>query len=143
MKTNIVHINTVSDRRGILSFLENGSPGSGIPFSYERVFWIYNVPEGAERGGHAHRTCSELFIAVHGSCDIELNDGITASVVHLSSPDKAVEIPAMMWCRLYNFSSDFVGLCFASLHYTPSGYIHDYNKYVQEVKCYTAEKAAK
>ena len=143
MKTNIVHINTVSDRRGILSFLENGSVGSGIPFRYERVFWIYNVPEGAERGGHAHRTCSDLFSAVHGSCDIELNDGITASVVHLSSPDKAVEIPAMMWCRLYNFSSDFVGLCFASQHYTPSGYIHDYNKYVQEVKCYTGEKAEK
>ena len=143
MKAKAIHIKTVTDQRGSLSFLENSVTGGEIPFRYKRVFWIYNVPEGAERGGHAHCTCSELFIAVHGTCDIELNDGVTTAVVHLCSPDKAVEIPAMTWCRLYNFSTDFVGLCLASQHYTSSGYIHDFERFVQEARSREAEKAAK
>lgn len=128
-----IKIKSAADERGTLSFLENTAEETGVPFRYERVFWIYNVPEGAERGKHAHRTCAEFFVALHGSCDIELNDGRKSAVVHLDKPDEGIVIPAMIWCRLYNFSQDFVGLCLASQHYTPEGYINDFSVFQREV----------
>lgn len=129
------------DARGALTFVQNGSMmlcASGVDdavpvgFDFERAFWIYDVPTGAERGGHAHRTCAELLVAVHGSFDLELNDGQDVTTIHLDRPDKAVLIRPMVWCRLYNFSTDFVGLCLASQEYLPQGYINSYDEFVAQ-----------
>lgn len=129
------------DARGALTFLQNGSMmlcASGVDdavpvgFDFERAFWIYDVPTGAERGGHAHRTCAELLVAVHGSFDLELNDGQDVTTIHLDRPDQAVLIRPMVWCRLYNFSTDFVGLCLASQEYLPQGYINSYDEFVAQ-----------
>lgn len=129
------------DARGALTFVQNGSMmlcASGVDdvvpvgFDFERAFWIYDVPTGAERGGHAHRTCAELLVAVHGSFDLELNDGQDVTTIHLDRPDQAVLIRPMVWCRLYNFSTDFVGLCLASQEYLPQGYINSYDEFVAQ-----------
>lgn len=129
------------DDRGALTFVQNDSmmlKPSGdedadcVGFDFERVFWIYDVPAGAERGGHAHRTCAELLVAVHGSFDLELNDGQHVTTVRLDRPDKAVLIRPMVWCRLYNFSPDFVGLCLASQEYLPQGYINAFEEFVAQ-----------
>lgn len=116
-----------------------------LPFMAKRVFWITHIPTGAERGGHAHRTCHEALVAVQGSCCITL---LSPSIKHnqeevvsnaspegttmafeqrdyeLSSPDVALHIPPMVWCRLHSFSPDCALLCFASEVYNESGYIN-------------------
>lgn len=116
----------VCDPRGSLSFIQDAE------FTVERVFWIYNVPEGSERGGHAHRTCSEILFAVHGSFDVDLFHGEKRVTVHLERPNEGVVIRPMVWCRLYNFSKDFVGLCLASQKYSPEGYINSFENFLTE-----------
>lgn len=134
----IFQLPTFADHRGTLTFLQNGemnlhadtSDGIDETFLFERAFWIYSVPAAAERGGHAHRTCAELLVALHGSFDLELSDGTDTRVVHLERPDMGVVIRPMVWCRLFNFSADFVGLCLASQAYLPEGYINSYEDFV-------------
>lgn len=122
-----------TDERGTLSFLQNGSLKiSDVSFEFQRAFWIYNVPANAERGNHAHRTCTELLIAIHGSFDLELSDGVDTRVIHLDSPSKAVLIRPMVWCRLCHFSSDFVGLCLATQPYIADGYINSYDEFLNK-----------
>lgn len=130
-----------TDERGSLAFVQNGTlmlrPIGGDAdecqgFDIERAFWIYDVPESAQRGGHAHRTCAELFVALHGSLDIELDDGHRTVTVRLDRPDRALLIRPMVWCRLHNFSHHFVGLCLASQPYLPQGYINSYENFVKE-----------
>lgn len=116
-----VELPEISDERGSLTFVQHPE------VEFKRAFWIYNVPEGAIRGEHAHETCYELVFAVHGSLDIELYDGKDRVVVHLDHPRKGVIIRPRVWCTLYNFSPDFVGLCLASQEYQPGGYINDIN----------------
>lgn len=114
-----------NDERGSLSFVETKD------FTFERAFWIYDVPENAERGGHAHRTCAELLVAVHGSFDLELNDGQNAINVHVDDPAKGVIIRPMVWCRLYNFTEGAVALCLASQEYIPEGYINSFEEFTK------------
>lgn len=120
----LVDLPHICDERGALSFVQQDN------FHFERAFWIYSVPEDAERGGHAHRTCTELLMAVHGSFDLELHDGSRSVVLHLSQPYKAAIIRPMVWCRLFNFSPDFVGLCLASQDYQPEGYINTFEEFI-------------
>lgn len=130
---------TFTDCRGALTFLQNGKlnlhadkpDGYDETFLFERAFWIYDVPASSERGGHAHRTCAELLVALHGSFDLELTDGQDTCTIHLERPDKGVLIRPMVWCRLFNFSPDFVGLCLASQEYLPEGYINSYSDFVR------------
>lgn len=122
----IIDLKQHSDARGSLTVVQNED------FKFERVFWIYNVPHGTERGGHAHRTCAELLVAVHGSFDLELHDGTRSITVHLDNPSQAVLIRPMVWCRLCNFSSDFVGLCLASQLYNPEGYVNSFEEFCKK-----------
>lgn len=128
-RCRIIDLPQYTDTRGTLSVLE----AQNTLFPYQRVFWIYGVPQSAQRGGHAHRTCQELLVAVSGSLDVELSDGIETLKFHLSEPSCGLLIPEYVWCRLHNFSTDFVGLCFASQAYDLQGYIHDYEDFVEEV----------
>lgn len=113
------------DLRGALTFVEN------IGWPVQRVFWIYDVPEEAERGGHAHRTCAELFVAVRGSVEVTLTDGVDTQTFILDTPTRGLHIRPTVWCRLAKFSSDFIGVCLASQDYLPDGYIHSYEEYLR------------
>lgn len=120
----LVELPAITDARGSLSFVQQPA------LDFKRVFWIYGVPEGSERGGHAHRTCHELIFAVAGSFDLELFDGVHRKSFHLDRPNLGVIIRPNVWCRLYNFSSDFVGLCLASQEYSAEGYVNTIDDFV-------------
>lgn len=114
-----------ADDRGQLTVAENSS----LPFEARRVFWLTGVPEAAERGGHAHSTCAEVLYAVSGAVKIDLSDGTRDLTVELSLPNRGIVIPPMVWCRLYDFSPNFVGLCFASETYRPEGYFRSWEEF--------------
>ena len=114
------------DRRGCLSIAEWGN---GIPFAIERVFWIYDVPEGAERGAHSHNECAEVVVPVSGAFDMTLDDGTMQATVHLDSPHMGVLIPAGVWCRLSGFAPGTVCVVLASHTFNAAGYVHDYATY--------------
>ena len=120
-KDRIVIIPSFCDSRGCLVVCEHEA--CELPFRPRRTFWITGVPEGQERGGHAHRTCSELVIAANGSVCIDLTDAEGTETYVLDSPDRGLIIPPMCWCRLYNFSKDCVCVCMASEPYDETGYI--------------------
>ena len=117
------------DKRGCLSIAEWGS---GIPFAIERVFWIYDVPEGEERGAHSHNECAEVVVPVCGAFDMTLDDGTTQATVHLDSPHTGILIPAGVWCRLSGFAAGTVCVVLASHPFNASGYVHDYATYKGE-----------
>ena len=118
------------DKRGSLSIAEAKKE---VPFVIERVFWIYDVPEGEERGAHSHRECAEVVVPVCGAFDMTVDDGITKATVHLDSPHTGILIPAGVWCQLSNFTGDARCVVMASHPYNASGYIHDYATYKGEV----------
>lgn len=118
------------DSRGCLSFAEGRKE---IPFVIERVFWIYDVPEGAERGAHSHRECAEVVVPVCGAFDMMVDDGVTRTTVHLDSPCRGILIPAGVWCRLENFAPGTICVVMASHPYNAAGYVHDYSEYQGQV----------
>ena len=117
------------DKRGCLSIAEWGN---GIPFAIERVFWIYDVPEGAERGAHSHNECAEVVVPVSGAFDMTLDDGAMQATVHLDSPHMGILIPAGVWCRLSGFAPGTVCVVLASHTFNAAGYVHDYTTYKDE-----------
>lgn len=119
----LLTFNEVIDERGTLCYLEEEH---NLPFRPERTFWITAVPSGAQRGGHAHRTCHEFLVAVCGSFIVECYNGASIEKYHLTSTTKAgLWIPANVWCVLHSFSSDAVCLVIASERYNPAGYINE------------------
>lgn len=124
-----VELPTHIDERGELVVAESRT----LPFEPRRVFWITRVPVNAERGGHAHRTCAEVLYALAGTVKIDLSDGRRKATVELSQSNCGVVIPPMVWCRLYDFSSDFVGLCFASETYHAEGYLREWDDFLKEL----------
>ena len=121
-----IRIPCVQDERGALAFAEAQRV---IPFAVERVFWIYDVPTEASRGGHAHWTCNELVVPVSGGFTVVLDDGQVRRQVRMERPDEGVLIPAGVWCELLDFAPGTVLLVMASQPYQPEGYVHDYNEY--------------
>ena len=138
----LIHLPVRTDKRGSLSFAESGGD---IPFSIERVFWIYDVPQGEERGAHSHNECSEVVIPIQGEFDMTVDDGITQQTVHMDSPHTGILIPPGIWCRLSNFAPGTICVVLASHPYNASGYTHDYQEYKEqliEVVPYTADMAS-
>lgn len=121
----------INDRRGNLSFIENLSH---IPFNIKRVYWIYDVPGGAMRGGHAYRKNEEFIVALSGSFDLILNDGKNETVIHLNRSYNGVYIPPMIWCSIGNFSTNSLALILASTDYDEDDYIKNFDLYVKEVE---------
>jgi hypothetical protein len=117
----------IPDRRGNLTPIE----GDGdIPFTIRRTYWIYDVPGGAARGGHAYRTLHEAFIALSGSFDLTIDDGRGSTVRQtLNRGYYGVYVPAMMWRRLSNFSTNAVCLILASQPYDEADYVRDYEQF--------------
>ncbi len=120
----------ISDDRGVLCISENGS----LPFDLKRVFWIYDISEGKTRGGHAHRSCEEVVIALRGSFDMYVDDGKSSKTIRMEHPTKGIYIRKDVWCELRNFAPGTICLVFASEPYNPEGYVNDYNEFLKLCK---------
>lgn len=125
----IIEIPKIIDARGNLSFIE----GNLIPFDIKRVYYLYDIPAGAERGGHAHIALESLIIAVSGSFDVIVKDGTHEKRFHLNRPYQGLYLCPMVWRELENFSSGAVGLIMASNNYDESDYYRDYSQYLNAV----------
>jgi|SRR5581483_5115912 hypothetical protein len=115
------------DRRGNLSFIEGGRH---IPFHIKRVFFLYDVPGGADRGGHALKKCHQFLIAMSGSFDVVLFDGREKQRIHLNRSYYGLYLPPMIWREMDNFSSGSVCLVLASENYTEKDYYRSYDGYL-------------
>jgi hypothetical protein len=125
----LVTLPRIQDARGNLSFVEGGRH---VEFPIQRAYWIYDVPGGEARGGHAHRTLDELLIALSGSFDVRLDDGARAEVVPLNRSYFGLLVPRMTWRRLENFSTNAVCLALASAPFDESGYVREHAHYLRE-----------
>ena len=121
-----VNLPKVSDSRGNLSFIESNIH---IPFDIKRVYYIYDVPGGSERGSHAHLKLHQFFIAMSGSFDVMLNDGFEQQTFHLNRSYYGLYVCPGIWRTLTNFSSGSVCMVLASLKYSEDDYIRDYNDF--------------
>ena len=129
---SIIEIPKITDSRGNLSFIENKSQ---VPFAIERVYYLYDIPGGAERGGHAHRQLHQLIIAISGSFDIVLRDGINTKKFNLNRPYLGLYICPMIWREINNFSSGSVCLALASRPYEEEDYYRKYNDFWAALNC--------
>lgn len=126
---NIEHITIpkIEDRRGNLSVIEKDL----IPFEIKRVYYLYDVPAGAERGGHAHKNLKQFLIPLSGSFDVVLHDGKSKSVINLNKPYEGLLIHNGIWRELKNFSSGAVCLVIASEVYIEDDYIRDFELFLK------------
>ena len=124
----IIDLPRINDPRGNLTFVEGQKH---IPFEIKRVFYLYDVPGGADRGGHALKTCDQFLIAMSGSFDVVLYDGREKQRVHLNRSYNGLHIPPMIWREMDNFSSGSVCLALASTAYDAKDYYRDYNEYLK------------
>lgn len=123
----IIELPKISEPRGNLTFIEGNNH---IPFDIRRVYYLYDVPGGAERGGHAHKALSQLIIAMSGSFDVILDEGGEKKRFHLNRSYQGLYVCPMMWRELDNFSSGSVCMVLASNIYEESDYYRDYNEYL-------------
>jgi dTDP-4-dehydrorhamnose 3,5-epimerase-like enzyme len=123
----IVELPRATDARGNMTYVDGGTH---IPFDIERVYYLYDVPGGAFRGGHAHRELEQIVIAASGSLDVVVDDGTHSERFFLSRSYYGLYVPRMVWRELDNFSSGSVCLVLASKHYDESDYHRDYDEYV-------------
>ncbi|PNQ73728.1 hypothetical protein C1T31_05175 [Hanstruepera neustonica] len=125
-EVRIIEIPKIEDVRGNLAVIEKNV----IPFEIKRVYYLYDVPSNAYRGGHAHIQQQEFLIALSGSFDVVLNDGEERTKVTLNKPNKGLLIPTGIWRELENFSSGSVCLVLASDIFEEEDYIRDYKKFL-------------
>ncbi len=123
----IVEFPVVADPRGNLTFIENSSH---IPFEIRRVYYLYDVPGGASRAGHAHKQLQQVLIAMSGSFDVELDDGHEKRKFHLNRSYYGLYISPMVWREIDNFSSGSVCMALASLPYDEADYFRDYDEFL-------------
>jgi dTDP-4-dehydrorhamnose 3,5-epimerase-like enzyme len=126
----IIDLPKISDNRGNLTFIESTKH---IPFDIARVYYLYDVPGGAERGGHAHKELHQLIIAMSGSFDVVLDDGKEKRRFHLNRSYYGLYVCPMMWRELDNFSSGSVCMVLASNYYDESDYYRDYQDFLKDI----------
>ncbi len=134
MKKSTVYDCSVIELPKIHNRAGNISPVHGsenIPFDIKRVYYLYDVPGGEERGGHAHKDLQQFIIAASGSFDVTIDDGSTKRTVHLCRPYIALHIIPGIWRELTNFSSGSICLVLASEKYDEKDYLRNYNKFVK------------
>jgi len=125
-KCRLIELPKIADPRGNLTFIEGTRH---IPFEIRRVYYLYDVPGGAERGGHAHKELSQLIIAMSGSFDVVLNDGSQTKRFHLNRSYYGLYVCPMMWRELDNFSSGSVCMVLASNLYDEADYYRDFEQF--------------
>lgn len=127
----IINVPKISDPRGNLSFFENDSQ---LPFKIRRSYWIYDVPGGESRGGHAFKTSEEFIVALSGSFDVVLDDGSEKKTYTLSRSYYGLYVPRMCWREMVNFSTNSLALIVASTDYSEDDYIRDYGEFIKTLK---------
>ena len=127
-KPQIIELPKYLDSRGNLSVIEEFKQ---IPFKIERAYWIYDVPGGENRGGHAYKESQEFIVALSGSFDVVVDDGIEKKRFSLNRPYYGLYVPAGLWREMDNFSTNSVALEFSSIHYEESDYVRDYSEYLK------------
>jgi hypothetical protein len=130
----LIELPKISDPRGNLTFIEGAKH---IPFEIKRIYYLYDVPGGAQRAGHAHKTLHQVLVAMAGSFDITVNDGFSQRKFHLNRSYQGLYLPAMIWRDIDNFSSGAVCLALASTFYDESEYYREYETFLraaQELK---------
>ncbi|QGG81313.1 WxcM-like domain-containing protein [Litorivicinus lipolyticus] len=127
---NWIEFQELGDSRGSLVSIEVGNQKQ-VPFEVKRLYYIYRTEEGVSRGYHAHKNLKQIAFAIHGNCDMVLDDGINRQTVRLDDPTKGILIENMVWREMHNFSSDCVLLVLASEHYDEGDYIRDYQRFIE------------
>jgi hypothetical protein len=120
----IIELPKIEDKRGNLSFYESLNH---IPFEINRTYWIYDVPGGQKRGGHAFKAQHEFIIALSGSFDVTLNDGKSEKIYSLNRSYYGLYVPNMIWREMSNFSTNSLALIVSSSNYSDADYIRDYD----------------
>jgi dTDP-4-dehydrorhamnose 3,5-epimerase-like enzyme len=128
MTAKIIDLPKFVDPRGNLSFIEELKQ---VPFKIERTYWIYDVPGGQVRGGHAFREQQELIVALSGSFDIVVDDGKVKKTFSLNRSYHGLYVPAGLWRQMQNFSTNSLALVLSSTHYNQDDYIYDYNEFLK------------
>ena len=126
-RCKLIDLPKIADARGNLTFVEGGRH---VPFDIARVYYLYDVPGGGERGGHAHKELHQLIVAMSGSFDVVLDDGRNKKRVHLNRSYNGLYVCPMIWRELDNFSSGSVCMVLASNLYDEDDYYRDYSEYV-------------
>ncbi|MBC7994580.1 MAG: WxcM-like domain-containing protein [Rhizobacter sp.] len=131
-RCQILELPKIQDPRGNLTFVESNNH---IPFNIARVYYLYDVPGGSERGGHAHKELHQFIIAMSGSFDVVLDDGQDKKRVHMSRSYNGLYVCPMIWRELDNFSSGSVCMVLASTKYEESDYYRDYAEFMRARWC--------
>jgi len=127
----ILDLPKISDPRGNLTFIESGKH---IPFEVKRIFYLYDVPTGQNRGAHAHRTLKQFMVCLSGSFDLNVDDGKEKKVIHLNRPWQGVLIPPMIWISTVNFDPGSVCLVAVSDFYNETDYVRNYDEFLKIVR---------
>ncbi|MHC1704332.1 MAG: FdtA/QdtA family cupin domain-containing protein [Tenuifilaceae bacterium] len=130
-EVKIINLPRIQDSRGNLSFLEEHKH---LPFEIKRTYWIYDVPGGEKRGGHAYLENQEFIVALSGSFDVILDDGHSRTVFSLNRSYYGLYIPKKIWRQMENFSTNALALVLASIPYTASDYIYDYEVFKSQIR---------
>jgi hypothetical protein len=125
---SIIDVSKVHNEAGNITVIENGI---NIPFDVKRIYYLYDIPGGEARGGHAHCELEQYLIAASGSFDVILDDGKNRKIVTLNRPNLALHIVPGLWRELDNFSSGAICLVLASHRYDEKDYIRDYNEFLK------------
>ena len=132
MDITLIDLPKITDPRGNLTFAE---AQGHVPFAMKRVYWVYDVPAGESRGGHAHKRLRQLVVALSGSFHVTLDNGRERTTVLLNHPWQALLIETGTWRTLDDFSSGAVCMVMASEHYEEDDYIYDYDEFLRYVGC--------
>lgn len=130
MNYKIIDIPKINNAKGNIGVVENDT----IPFDVKRVYYLFDVPSGAKRGGHAHKKLKQVILAIQGSFDVVLKDGKSKEIITLNRPDKGLLIENNIWRELENFSSGSVCLVLASEEFSEADYIRNYKDYLSFLK---------
>lgn len=127
-QAKIIQLPKFEDPRGNLSFIEEWKH---IPFKIERTFWIYDVPGGETRGGHAFKFQQEFIIALSGSFDVIIENGLEKQTFLLNRSYYGLYVPGGLWRQMQNFSTNSLALVLSSTKYNPEDYIYDYSEFIK------------
>lgn len=127
-QVRLIELPKIKDPRGNLTFIESGV---NIPFDVKRNYWIYDVPSGMWRDGHAFKAQQEFLVALSGSFDVIVNDGTGEKTFHMSRPQIGLYVPKMTWRYINNFSTNSVALVLSSTYYDPTDYIENFEDFIK------------
>jgi hypothetical protein len=130
----IVDLPEFTDPRGSLCVVETGTH---VPFVIKRAYYMFDIPDGAARGGHGHRRLEQIIIAVHGRFEVVVDDGFTTHTFVLDHPSKGLYMGPMVWRDMVDFAPGTVGLWLVADHYDESEYYRDYEEFLRDARSLT------